>query len=280
MHPLSDFLLEARGLSKTYTQGKWWQRRFHCHALDNVNLALRPGSILGVVGESGSGKTTLAMCLVGLERSDAGEVLLNGVSLPSQKNSVLKKCSKVSAQAQIQLVFQDSAGALNPRMSAIEIVEEPLLIRGEYPRTEQATIAAEMMERVGISPKWKHRLPHEFSGGQRQRLAIARALVLKPSVLILDEIFVGLDLSIRGQIANLLLDMQQIQGLSYICISHDLVLLSKFSDTIAVMNRGRIVANGSPQELLGQLRQSTTANEAQSSQAHNLALGACAGVQR
>jgi ABC-type dipeptide/oligopeptide/nickel transport system ATPase subunit len=267
------FAIEARGLWKTYTQGKWWQKQFHCRALEDVNFALDPGSVLAVTGESGSGKTTLAMCLVGLEVPDAGEVLLNGINLHS-----LKKSSKVEAQRQIQLIFQDSAGALNPRMSAIEIVEEPLLIRGECSRSERSAIAERMLESVGVSPKWKHRLPREFSGGQRQRLAIARALVLKPSVLILDEIFVGLDLSIRGQIANLLLDIKELQRLSYICISHDLALVSQFADTVAVMDRGRIVAHGKPQELLDELRRPMPAGGMQSPPTHNLAFGAHSGA--
>jgi peptide/nickel transport system ATP-binding protein len=273
MHSHPHFVIEARGLSKTYTQGKWWQKQFHCHALEDVCFALDPGSILAVTGESGSGKTTLAMCLVGLEIPDAGEILLNGISLHS-----LKKSSRIETQRQIQLIFQDSAGALNPRMSAIEIVEEPLLIRGECSRSERSAIAEGMLESVGIPPKWKHRLPREFSGGQRQRLAIARALVLKPSVLILDEIFVGLDLSIRGQIANLLLDIKELHGLSYICISHDLALISQFADAVAVMDRGRIVARGKPEELLDGLRQPIPANEMQSPRTQNLALGAHSGA--
>jgi ABC-type glutathione transport system ATPase component len=236
MHSSSEFAVEARELRKTYTQGKLWQRKIHCCALDGVNLALRPGTTLGIVGESGSGKTTLAMCLVGLTVPDAGAILVGGVNLQS-----LKKAERISAQGEIQLIFQDSAGALNPRMSASEIVEEPLLIRGQHTQTERRDLASGMMEKVGLSAGWGHRRPNELSGGQRQRLAIARSLVLRPRVLILDEVFAGLDLSIQGQIANLLLDLQQVHQLSYICISHDLNFTAQFADTIAVMSRGRIV---------------------------------------
>jgi peptide/nickel transport system ATP-binding protein len=242
MNSPSEFVLEARNLAKTYTQGKWWQKKFHCHAIENVSFALRPHETLALVGESGCGKTTLAMCLVGLETPDSGEILVEGASLQS-----LGKSERASVRREIQLIFQDSAGALNPRMSAIEIVEEPLLLRGQ-PRAERRESAERRMEDVGISAKWKHRLPHEFSGGQRQRLAIARALTLKPKVLILDEVFEGLDLSIQGQIANLLIDLQQAHGLSYICISHNLALAAQFADTIAIMDRGRIVEKGSPEE--------------------------------
>jgi oligopeptide transport system ATP-binding protein len=244
MDAAAQFVLEVRGVSKTYTQGKLWQRRFHCRALDNMSLSLPSGKTLALVGESGSGKTTLAMCMVGLETIDAGEILLNGASLQS-----LPRSEQIVAQREIQLIFQDSAGALNPRMSAIEIVEEPLLIRGQGTPSERKEVALEMMDRVGISPRWKHRRPCEFSGGQRQRLAIARALVLQPKVLILDEVFVGLDLSIQGQIANLLLDLQETHGLSYICISHNLAVAAQFADTVAIMAHGRIVEQATPEQM-------------------------------
>jgi ABC-type glutathione transport system ATPase component len=272
MYTSSEFVLEARRLSKTFTLGKWWQRKFSVRALDNVDLTLRHGSTLAVVGESGSGKTTLAMCLVGLECPDAGEIALNGTCLQS-----LQKSARILAQRKIQLVFQDSAGALNPRMSALEIVEEPLLIRGESRRSERQAVAEEMIERVGLSLKWKTRLPHEFSGGQRQRLAIARALVLQPTVLILDEVFVGLDLSIRGQIANLLLDLQQQHGLSYICISHDMALVGQIADEVVVLDRGRVVENGSPRELFSRRRWRISTIMA-SPPTQNLAFGARSGA--
>ncbi|HEY1660636.1 MAG TPA: dipeptide/oligopeptide/nickel ABC transporter ATP-binding protein [Candidatus Sulfotelmatobacter sp.] len=231
-----EFVLEARGLSKTFTSGRWWQKQFRHRALDHVSLSLERGKMLAVIGESGSGKTTLAMCLVGLERPDAGEVLLDGLSIAS-----LDRRSRVSLRKEMQLIFQDSSAALNPRLSAIEIVEEPLLIGGYGIRKERRELAMAMMERVGVSPQWAQRRPHDFSGGQRQRLAIARALTLRPKVLILDEIFVGLDLSIQGQIANLLLDLQSSHGLSYICISHDIALATQIADRIVVMDKGRIV---------------------------------------
>jgi ABC-type glutathione transport system ATPase component len=250
----SPFILEVRGLYKTFTQGWWWQKKFQRRALANLNLALRRNKTLALVGESGCGKSTLAMCLVGLEKPDSGEILMDGTDLRS-----LDSTSASRRQKEIQLVFQDTASALNPRMSAIQIVEEPLLIRGQCSRKERWDLAAAMMERVGISPKWGHRRPHEFSGGQRQRLAIARALVLKPRVLILDEIFVGLDLSIRGQIANLLLDLQQTDGLSYICISHNLLFVSQIADMMAVMDQGQIVEHSSPQEWFSRARRSGSA---------------------
>jgi ABC-type glutathione transport system ATPase component len=239
----TEFVLEARSLSKTFTQGRGWQKRFHHRALENVSFSLTRKETLALVGESGSGKTTLAMCLVGLEKPDAGEILFNGVSLRSRNRH------SASLRPEIQLIFQDSSAALNPRMSAIEIVEEPLLIRGHSTRHQRRSLAMAMMERVGVLFNWARRQPHELSGGQRQRLAIARALVLQPKVLILDEIFVGLDISIQGQIANLLLDLQRSQGLSYICILHNLALVSQIADKIAVMDKGQIVRQGTPAEL-------------------------------
>lgn len=240
----SNVVLEAHALSKTYVQGRWWQKQFICHAVTNVSLTLRVGETLALIGKSGSGKTSVAMCLVGLEEPDAGEIVIDGSNV---KN--LNKIEKNHAQRKIQLIFQDSARALNPRMTAIEIVEEPLLIQGRLSQLTRQTMATEMIERVGISPKWKGRRPHEFSGGQRQRLAIARALLLKPKVLILDEVFVGLDASIRGAIANLLLDLQQGLGLSYMFISHDFALVRQLAETVSVMHRGEIIEMGTPNEL-------------------------------
>lgn len=245
MPSATEFVLEARGLSKTFTSGRWWQKQFQHRAVDQVSLCLERGKTLAVIGESGSGKTTLAMCLVGLEKPDAGEVFLDGVNL-----AALDKRSGVSVQREIQLIFQDSSAALNPRLSAIEIVEEPLLIGNYGTRSERRVLAEAVMERVGVSPQWGQRRPHQFSGGQRQRLAIARALTLRPKVLILDEIFVGLDLSIQGQIANLLLDLQESHDLSYICISHNIALASQIADKIVIMDKGRIVEQGTPSELL------------------------------
>jgi peptide/nickel transport system ATP-binding protein len=268
-----QFVLEVRNLSKTFTQGRRWQKQFHRHTLEHVNLALQRGTTLGLVGESGCGKTTLAMCVVGLERLDAGEIFFNGKNLQA-----LDKPERTNARREIQLIFQDSSGALNPHMTAVEIVEEPLLLRGGSSRAERRELAAAMMERVGIPPNWKDRLPHQFSGGQRQRLAIARALVLKPSVLILDEVFAGLDLSIRGQIANLLLDLQESQGLSYICISHNLALIGQFADTIALMNQGRIVEQMTAQELLERECNSRTAVLLNAPHPAPLAIGTYSGV--
>ena len=273
MPPPAGFVLEIRDLCKTFRQGHCWQKQFYRHALKHINLNLPAGNTLGLVGESGCGKTTLAMCVVGLETPDQGETLLKGTNLPA-----LGKPGWDHRRREIQLIFQDSSGALNPRMSAFEIVEEPLRLHGGTSRCERQELVAAMMEQVGISPNWKRRLPHEFSGGQRQRLAIARALVLKPSVLILDEIFVGLDLSIQGQIANLLLELQQSHGLSYICISHNFALVSHFAHTIAVMEDGCIVRRMSSYDFFEASRDASTAVFKNARQATGSAMGAHSGA--
>jgi oligopeptide transport system ATP-binding protein len=226
-------LMEVQGLCKLHARAHWWQRQCRVRALDNVDLALQAGKTLALVGESGSGKTTLAMCLAGLEQPDAGDIRFEGRSLLG-----LRRRERIAAGQEIQLIFQDSAGALSPRMSAIEIIEEPLLIRRQGSSKERAL---KIMEQVGFSAAWKTRRPNELSGGQRQRVAIARALVLKPKLLILDEALNGLDLSIQGQITNLLLDLQTTLGLSYLYISHNLELVPHIADEIAVIHEGRIV---------------------------------------
>lgn len=227
-------LLEIRGLCKTHSQGRWWEHRFEIVALDHVDLTLYAGRTLALLGESGAGKTTLAMCIIGLDKPDAGEIFFEGTSL-----GALPRRSKARGR-QIQLIFQDSAGALSPRMAINEIVEEPLLIAEEpYPSRRQRV--AKALERVGLPGNWSDRRPHELSGGQRQRVAIARALVLEPKVLILDEALAGLDLSIQGQISNLLLDLQSERKLSLLAISHDLKHIAKFADDVAVLHQGRII---------------------------------------
>ena len=243
MSDLQQPLLDIRNLSKTYREGPWWGQKSCIRALGDVNLALPPNSIVALVGQSGSGKTTLAMCLVGLEEPDAGQILFEGRNL-------VETAHKASNPRPIQMIFQDSAGALSPRMSAVQIVEEPLLIRKCASSKDRRQSALEAMEQVGLSPRWEQRRPHELSGGQRQRLAIARALVSKPRILILDEPFAGLDLSIQGQIVNLLLDLQSANHLTYLLISHDLELVSCIADEVAVLYQGRIVSRQQRKDIL------------------------------
>jgi ABC-type oligopeptide transport system ATPase subunit len=242
--PTSQTLLRIEGLTKTYSQGQWWQKRFDSKALDGVDLTLETGKTLALVGKSGSGKTTLAMCVAMLDKPDSGKIWFDGYDVLS-----LTKSERKMLRPRTQLIFQDSAAALPARFNAAEIIEEPLYVQGRCSTKERSELVHELMEKVGLSPAESHRLPHQFSCGQRQRLAIARALVTHPSLLILDEPFTGLDLSVRGQIVNLLLALQARLALTFLYISHDLDLVRHFSDTVAVMDRGKIVEHAGIKDL-------------------------------
>ena len=232
-------MLEALHVSKCYAQGRWYLRnRFRVTALDDVSLTIHPRSTVALVGESGAGKSTLGRCLARLEEPDSGEIRFEGRNLLTLRSEEL-----FAARRNIQFVFQDSAMAMNPRLSAAEVVEEPLLIQTSMVSAARRQQAHAMMEQVGISPQWARRSALEFSGGQRQRLAIARALMLKPRLLILDEALSSLDLPIQAQITKLLLDLQASLSLAYLFITHDLGLAARMADRIAVLRAGRIVAD-------------------------------------
>jgi ABC-type glutathione transport system ATPase component len=239
----SNPLLQLAGLSKTYVQGRWWEKQFRLKALDGVDLTLEEGKTVALVGRSGSGKTTLAMCAALLELPDSGKIWFHGrdvLSLDKREHELLRP--------RIQIIFQDST-ALPARYTARQIIEEPLVIQRRHFPKERADLVSELMEKVGLSPKWGNRMPDQLSGGQRQRLAIARSLTLEPNLLILDEPFIGLDISTRGQIINLLLDLQANNSLAYLYISHDLESVRYFSDFVAVMDHGKIVEQASVPDL-------------------------------
>jgi ABC-type glutathione transport system ATPase component len=225
-------VVTARGLVKHFPQRRGLPA---VAALDGVDIAIAPGATLALVGESGSGKSTLARCLAGFEKPDAGEIRFSATA--------------GGPGPAAQLVFQDAAGSLNPGMRAANIVAEPLFILGRGNAADRRRRVAELMTVVGL-PAAAERLPHQFSGGQRQRLAIARALAADPALLILDEALSGLDLSMQAQIANLLAEVQRQRGLAYLFISHDLPLACRVADEIAVMQAGRIVERGTPGALL------------------------------
>lgn len=240
----SQPLLRIEGLTKTYSQGRWWEKRFQSRALDGVDLTLETGQTLALVGKSGSGKTTLAMCVAMLEKPDSGKLWFQGRDLVS-----LSAPERALVRPRIQLIFQDSAAALPARFSAAQIIEEPLLIQQRYSAKHRADLGLDLLAKVGIPPGWANRQPHQFSGGERQRLAIARSLGARPNLLILDEPFTGLDLSVRGQIVNLLRGLQAELSLTFLYISHDLDLVRQFSDRVAVMRLGRIVEQASVADL-------------------------------
>ncbi len=238
-------LIRAQGLSKSYQQRHVFSRqKFTIVALDGIDLTVPAGSTFALVGESGSGKSTLARCLARLETPTAGQVWFKGEDLHAMRGERLFRVRR-----EIQLIFQDTASALDPRFTAEEIIAEPLRVQREGTKFERIQHSMQLMEEVGLRASWLSRRPHEFSGGQRQRLAIARTLALRPRLLILDEALAGLDLSVQAQILNLLGQLQKSHGLTYFYISHDLALVAEIADEVAVIHRGRIVDQAETSQL-------------------------------
>ena len=209
------------------------------HAVRGVTLDLLPGETLALVGESGCGKTTLARCVLGLQRPTSGEILLGGESLVGLSRRAARR-----HRPRMQCVFQDPFASLNPRKRVKDLIREPLDVNGVGTSDERSRQVAELMERVGLRPEWGQRFPHEFSGGQRQRICIARALALHPDVLICDEPVSALDVSVQAQVVNLLWELQRDLGLSYLFITHDLLLVENFADRVAMISQGKIVEEG------------------------------------
>jgi ABC-type glutathione transport system ATPase component len=218
--------------------------RGEVRALDELSLVLPAGSTLAVVGESGSGKSTLARCLAMLEKPAAGRIWLGELELTALRESRLRVL-----RPRVQLIFQDASAAMNPRLNAAEIVSEPLLFRSDLPRDRGRRRAEAWLELVGLGASAGPRRLAEFSGGQRQRLALARALAAEPAVLILDESLSALDCALQAQIANLLLELQRSQQLTCVFITHDFAMAAHLADDIAVMEHGRIVEAGRASEI-------------------------------
>ncbi len=232
-------LLRVCGLTKSYTRNRLWRKRVDIDAVRGVNFEIPAGKTLALVGRSASGKSTVARCVSRLEKPDAGEIWVGGTDIARLRHREL-----LPFRVEIQMIFQDAITSMNPRFSAAQIIEEPMLIQQQGSRTERRSRVKGLMSEVGLSPDSAERSVMEFSGGQRQRLAIARALALQPKLLVLDEALSGLDLSTEAQIANLLLELQAAHSLTYLFISHDLPLVARLADTIAVMSAGKIVERG------------------------------------
>ena len=213
-------------------------------ALQDVSFALQPGRSLGIVGESGSGKSTLARLVMALESPSAGRVVLDGQDLHALPAAGLRRM-----RAQVQMVFQDPYGSLDPRRTVLQTVAEPLAVLHGASRAEQRTRAAEALEAVGLPAADLAKYPHEFSGGQRQRIAIARALITRPRLIVADEPVSALDVSVQAQVLNLMQDLQDAFGVTYLFISHDLSVVDLVCDEVIVLEGGRIVEQGDPDRI-------------------------------
>jgi len=238
--PSNRTILEVRNLKKYFpvTSGVLTQRVVGViKAVDDVSFAVREGETVGLVGESGCGKTTTVRCILQLEKPTGGEVLFEGQDLARMDEGDLR-----AVRRRIQVIPQDPYGSLNPRMTVGQTVAEPLTVHGLAASRAEATVqAAELLAMVGLSGTLANRYPHELSGGQRQRVGIARALTLKPRFILFDEPVSALDVSIQAQIINLLEDLQENFGLTYLLVAHDLSVVRHISDRVAVMYLGKIV---------------------------------------
>ena len=241
-----ETLIEAVDLSKWYPlkRGAGGKEKRFVRAVDGVSLAIRAGETFGLVGESGSGKSTLGRVILQLERATKGEVYFRGEPLSRLSGAQLRNMRR-----HMQMVFQDAGGSMNPRWKAGDIIGEPLDVHASLNRKERRERIAELLNIVGLSPDMADRYPHQFSGGQRQRLGIARAIALNPAFLLLDEPVSALDVSVQAQIVNLLLDIQQRMGLTYLFIGHGLHVVRHLSDRIGVMYLGQLVEVADSAEL-------------------------------
>jgi peptide/nickel transport system ATP-binding protein len=252
--PNAPVVLEVKSLFKSFylKQGLFGTREFK--AVQNVNFKLRKGHTLGVVGESGSGKTTMGLTLLRLHEPTGGEVIFDGknlLTLSSQERQTMRR--------RIQVVFQNPYASLNPRFTIGQTLVEPMEIHGIGANTEEREqVARELLQKVDLDDRAFGKYPHEFSGGQRQRIAIARCLTLKPEVLVLDEAVSALDVSVQAQVLNLLKDLQDEFGLSYVFISHDLAVVRFISDEVLVMKDGIVVEQASAEEILHHPREDYT----------------------
>lgn len=234
-------ILKTNILSKYYVSETMFKPKKTVKALDGVSLELKVGETLGLVGESGCGKSTLAKTIIGLEQKTKGSIFIQGREIST--------FSPKELSSYIQMIFQDPYNSLNPRKKAWQIVSDPLRVKNGGTELELKKKATELIERVGLRPELAERYPHMFSGGQRQRLGIARALITKPKVIICDEPVSALDVSVQAQVINLLKELQADLNLSYLFISHDLSVVRYIADKIAVMYLGKIVEQGSAQEI-------------------------------
>ncbi|TYC75778.1 dipeptide ABC transporter ATP-binding protein [Stappia sp. BW2] len=240
-----DVILKVRDLYRTYDiKGGMFKKASTLTAVKGVSLDVERGSTLAVVGESGCGKSTLARMLTMIDAQTSGLIEIDGLPIDISQTGISKEMRQ-----KVQIVFQNPYGSLNPRQKIGHVLEEPLLLNTDMPSAERRDLALQMLEKVGLQPEHYGRYPHMFSGGQRQRIAIARAIMMKPKLLVLDEPVSALDLSVQAQILNLLADLQEEMGLTYVFISHDLSVVRYIADKVMVMYFGEVVEYGTRDEV-------------------------------
>lgn len=236
---MSQPLLECKNVKKYFNTPKGY-----LHAVDDISFSLEPGKTLGVVGESGCGKSTLGRTIVQLTTATSGDILFEGESIIGLRGSAIK-----TIRRKMQIIFQDPFSSLNPSMTVGQTIREPFRIHHMYSKDERDDKVRELMERVGLSDRYLNAYPHELDGGRRQRIGIARALALDPKFIVCDEPVSALDVSIQAQILNLMMDLKESMGLTYLFITHDLSVVKHISNEIAVMYLGKMVEKAAPQEL-------------------------------
>ncbi len=234
----TDNILVAKNIKKYFPikKGFFQKHVADVKAVDDISLSVRRGETLGLVGESGCGKSTLGRTLIRLYEPTSGQIEFDGNDFRKSRGQKLRDLRR-----DIQMIFQDPYASLDPRMTVGQIIEQPFIIHNQFQKTERELKVKQLLELVGLRPSHVNRYPHEFSGGQRQRISIARAIALEPKLIICDEPVSALDVSIQAQILNLLKDLQERLGLTYIFISHDLSVIEHVCDRIAVMYLGKIV---------------------------------------
>lgn len=243
---MCDSVLQVIDLTKSFPVrgGFFGLSKVENVAVNRVSFEIEKGETLGLVGESGCGKSTLALTIVGLYRAENGRVLFEGRDITNAAVRVMR-----TVRRQMQMIFQDPLSSLDPGLTVEQIISEPLEIHGIGTRKDRTKLVSEMLERVGLSSQDLYLLPSEFSSGQQQRISIARALVVKPNFIICDEPVSALDVSVRAQILNLLRDLQEEFGLSYLFISHDMAATAFMSRRIAVMYMGQLVEIGKTEQI-------------------------------